>query len=263
MKPLKERYGAWALITGASAGIGEAFARHLARAGVDVILVARRRERLEALAAHLTQQHGVQALVAPLDLRDPDFLERLIGVVGDREVGMLVNNAGYGSTGPFVERDPAWEADMVRLNCWAPVVLTHHFARPMVARRRGAILFVASVVAYQPTPFMTTYSATKAFNLFLGEGLWYELRKYNVDALTLSPGTTDTEFQQVAHTARGPVVASPERVVETALRALGRQPSVVDGVINNLLTFAHRLVPRFVAAHLAGEITGAFHVKDR
>lgn len=260
---LKEKYGAWALITGASAGIGEAFARYLARAGVDVILVARRKERLEALATHLTQQHGVQALAIPLDLTDAHFLETLIERVGDREVGVLVNNAGYGSAGEFVGRDPAREADMVRLNCWAPVVLTHHFVRPMVARRKGAILFVASVVAYQPMPFMTTYSATKAFNLFLGEGLWYELQKYHIDVLALSPGSTDTEFQQVAHMTRGPLVASPEQVVETAMRALGRRPSAVDGVINGLLAFAHRALPRWLALRLAGEIMGALHTGDR
>lgn len=261
MKPLREKYGEWALVTGASAGIGEAFARYLARAGMDVILVARRRERLEALAAHLTQQHGVQALAVPLDLTDAHFMEALTERVGDREVGVLVNNAGYGSTGRFLERDPAGEADMVRVNCWAPVALTHHFVRPMVARRKGAILFLSSVVAYQPTPFMTTYAATKAFNLFLGEGLWYELRKYHIDVLALSPGTTATEFHQVAHMARGPVVASPERVVETAMRALGRKPSVVDGTINRLLAFAHRLLPRRTTLSLAGRIIGLFHAR--
>jgi short-subunit dehydrogenase len=261
MKTLKERYGAWALITGASSGIGEAFARYLARAGMDVILVARRRERLEVLAAYLTQQHGVQALAVPLDLTDPHFLEALTEQVGDREVGMLVNNAGYGSTGRFLERDPAREADMVRLNCWAPVVLTHHFVHPMAKRRKGAILFVSSVVGYQPTPFMTTYAATKAFDLFLGEGLWYELRRYAIDVLTMSPGTTETEFHQVADMARGPVVAPPDRVVETAMRALGRRPSAVDGLFNHLLAFGHRLLPRRTTLGLAGRIIGLFHAR--
>jgi short-subunit dehydrogenase len=111
--------------------------------------------------------------------------------------------------------------------------------------------------------FMATYSATKAFNLWMGEALWYELRKYHVDALAVSPGTTDTEFQRVAHTARGPIVAPPERVAETAMRALGRQPSVVDGRINSILAFAHRLVPRRLALTLSGGIIGAFHDKDR
>lgn len=263
MKTLKEKYGEWALITGASAGIGEAFARYLARAGLDVILVARRKERLEALASHLIQEHRVQALSVPLDLTDAHFMETLAEGVRDREVGMLINNAGCGSTGRFVERGLQWEADMVRLNCWAPTVLTHHYLPPMVERRKGAIIFVGSVVGYQPTPFMTTYSATKAFNLFMGEGLWYELRKYHIDALALSPGTTDTEFHQTANMSRGPLVATPERVVRTAMKALGRRPSVVDGRINSVLAFAHRLVPRRAAVALTGGIIGAFHAKDR
>ncbi len=259
-KNLREKYGEWALITGASAGIGEAFAHHLARAGMNLILVARRKERLEILASTLIQKYRIQALCVPLDLTDGDFLETLTRSVGDREVGMLINNAGYGSTGRFTERDAAWEANMVRLNCWAPTVLAYHYIPPMVARRRGAVIFVASVVGYQPTPLMTTYAATKAFNLFMGEGLSHELRPYGIDALALSPGTTDTEFQEVAHIAsRGPLVATAEEVVATAMRALGRRPSVVDGWINRALAFSPRILPRRMALYLAGRIAGLLH----
>ena len=262
MKNLKEKYGAWAMITGASAGIGEAFAHHLAGVGMNLILVARRKERLDILAAYLIQKYRVEALCVPLDLTEDDFLETLTRSVGDREVGMLVNNAGYGSAGRFTERAAAWEANMVRLNCWAPTVLAHHYIPPMVARRRGAVIFVASVVGYQPTPLMTTYAATKAFNLFMGEGLSHELRPYGIDALALCPGTTDTEFQAVAHMSRGPLVATAEEVVATAMRALGKRPSVVDGWINRALASSVRILPRRLALFLAGRIAGLLHARD-
>lgn len=262
-RTLKEKYGPWALVTGASAGIGEAFAHHLARAGMDLILVARRRERLEVLSSYLVQKYHIQALNVPLDLTQESFMEALVGAVGDREVGVLINNAGFGSTGRFVERDPVSEAGMVRLNCWAPTVLAHHFIRPMVARRRGAVIFVASVVGYQPTPFMTTYAATKAFDLAMGEGLWYELKPYGIDVLALSPGTTDTEFQGVAGMSRGPIVATAEEVVGTAMRALGKRASVVDGGVNRVLAFAHRVLPRRLSLTLAGGIIGWFHARNR
>ena len=263
MKDLKDRYGEWALVTGASAGIGEAFAHHLARSGMSLILVARRKERLDNLASDLVRRHPVQALPLPLDLTAPDFLERLVQGVGGREVGMLVNNAGFGSAGRFVEQDVRREADMVLLNCWAGTAIAHQFIPGMIARRRGAVIWVSSVAGYQPMPFMTTYAATKAFDLSMGEALWYELRPCGIDALALSPGTTATEFQAVARMSVGPIVATAEEVVATAMRALGRKPSVVAGRINRILAFGHRVMPRRVSLALAGRIVGRLHTRGR
>lgn len=246
---LKQRYPGAALITGASAGLGEAFARALAAEGMDLVLVARREERLREIAAQLEKAHGIRVASVALDLSLPDAAQSLAQQVASLgwTVSLLVNNAGFGSMGPFETLDPAGEARMVDLNCRAAVAVTAAFLPGMVQRRNGAIIFLASTAAYQPVPFMSTYAATKAFNLIFAEGLWGELRGRGVDVLALSPGYTVTEFQERAKMTFVPPRAfwaqAPE-VVETALRALGRRPSVVHAWYNKIPAFLVRLVPR-------------------
>jgi len=244
MKSVKERYGSWALVTGASAGIGEAFARRLAEEGLGLILVARRIDRLQALKTELEKAHGIEVLPVELDLTAADFLPRLLSAVGDRPVGVLVNNAGFGVNGPFLRNDPARESGMVMLNCLAPLILTHHFAPLMAGRGKGAVIVLSSIAANQPSPHNVTYAATKAFDLFLGEGLAYELRKSGVDVLTVMPGATRTEFQEVGNYAAGGGLRTPRDVVRTAFRSLGRRMSVSDGFGNKLMTFLARRMPR-------------------
>jgi uncharacterized protein len=252
-------FGGAALITGASAGIGAAFARALAARKMDLVLVARRREQLEALARELEAAHGVRAHVIAQDLGLPgaaQAVQRELEQLGV-EVGLLVNNAGFGTHGPFEAQDRAREAAMVDLNCRLPVELTHLVLPPMLRRGKGGLIFVASTAAYQPTPYFAVYGATKAFDLMLAEALWAELRPRGIAVLGLSPGYTETEFQMVAGTTGGPgsgSPASPAEVVETALRALGRAPSVVDGVGNFVLANAARAVPRAVVAGLAARV---------
>jgi short-subunit dehydrogenase len=225
---LRERYGAWGLVTGASSGIGAAFARALAREGVSVVLCARREDRLRALAAELEQASGVATRVIALDLAAAGAAARLADAVADLEIGTAVLNAGFGEIGRFDAADEARLVAMVELHCTAPLVLARRLVPPMRARGRGAVVFSGSLAAKQPMPFHATYAASKAFVELLGEALWAELRGAGVDVLVLEPGTTDTEFQRVA----GEVVhagESPERVVEVALDHLGAQPSVAVG----------------------------------
>lgn len=252
MRNLQEKYGDWALITGASAGIGKAFARYIAAAGMNVILVARRKERLEKLAEEIKAGNSVQALPVALDLTSDDFLEKLKQQIGDRKIGLLVNNAGFGSVGLYSRNDAQREADMVKLHCLVPTILTHHFVRPMMARKKGAIIFVGSIVGYQPVPYISTYSATKAFNMFLGKSLWYELRKHHIDVLALAPGGTKTEFQQVIHQSVSSIAAAPDAVVRTAMKALGKKPAVVHGVHNKIWAFAGRFLPVRMSLRLHG-----------
>jgi uncharacterized protein len=192
---LKNKYGSFALITGASSGIGEEFAKRLALEGMNLILVARRLDRLEKIRTEIENKCSVEVVLARIDLLNDSFLDSLKAIVGDKEVGLLINNAGFGYRGDFIKSDPINEANMVKLNCVVPIILTHHFVLPMVARKKGALIFLASLVAFQPTPTTTTYAATKAFNGFLSDGLWYELKKHNIDVLSLNPGGTLTEFQ--------------------------------------------------------------------
>ena len=225
---LRDRYGEWALVTGASAGIGREFARALAREGMHVVLTARRADRLEALAAELEKAYSVRTRSLPLDLEQPGGAEMLAGAVADLEVGVLVNNAGFGSIGALVEQDPARVRAMLELNCVAPAVLTRLLLPAMLKRGRGAVIIVGSVAGMLPMPLHALYSATKAFDNFLGEALYEELRGSGVDVLALEPGSTETEFQQKAG-EKPHAGESAHEVVHKAIAALGREPALVPG----------------------------------
>ncbi len=244
-------YGRWALVTGASAGIGSAFARRLAREGLNVVLVARRADRLQTLADELQRAHRVETRVVAEDLAVAGAAERIAERVRDLEVGVLVNNAGFSAVGRF-DRVPREKiVEMIQVNCIAVAALAHAFLPPMRERRRGAIIILASVAGYQPLGLAATYGASKAFDLMLGEALWVENRDVGVDVLAVSPGPVDTEFQTVAGETPHPG-KTPESVVDEALAALGRKPSVVTGgAFNKMRTWSIRFAPRQQVARLA------------
>lgn len=249
--PLRERYGDWALVTGASAGIGAEFARALAREGLSCVLAARREDRLTALAEELEKQHGVSTRVVAVDLEDPDGAEQLASAVGDLPIGVLVNNAGYGLAGRFSKLDADRMRRMILLNCVAPVVLTHRILPRMLEAGRGAVVLTGSIAGKQPLPLHAVYGATKAFDQHFGESLWSELRGTGVDVVVIEPGSTESEFHDVAGELPHPGQPAHE-VVETALDALGHQPSVVAGWFNWLRANAVvRLLPRSLAAVIA------------
>ncbi len=252
----KQRYGDWAIVTGASSGLGADFVRQLAMKKMNIILVARRVDRMNAIAKEIENECGVKTQVIGQDLIKSDAVENIIKEVEDKEIGVLINNAGYGRPGNFHENDYDYQVEMVKLNCVAPVALTCAFIEPMVRRGKGAIIFLASTAAYQGVPFFSVYAATKSFNLFLAEGLWGEYRKQGIDIMGLSPGYTATEFHSHAQIkrAKGPSPAKSEEVVELAIRKLGRRPSVVHGVINNIGVFLSRFIPRGTSAKIGGAI---------
>ena len=219
-----------ALITGASAGIGEEFARQLARRGSDLILVARRKDRLEKLAEEVpTTAHVIECDLGSEAAKLPDKVAKL-GV----EVDLLINNAGFGTRGRFLELDPEREAEIVRVNCEAIVTLTHAFLPAMVERRRGGLITVASTAGMQPLPYETTYGASKAFAISFMEALSMELRGTGVRCLVVNPGPVKTEWQQVAgydeNTRIMPGMISAEECASDALRAYDRgKRSVIPG----------------------------------
>lgn len=247
------------LITGASSGIGETFARRLAAEGENVLLVARSEERLASICNELGREHGVQAQYVAMDLTQDETGAQLFDEVGRRglEIETLINNAGFGSMGDFLKLDLETELKMVDLNIRALVDLTYRFLGPMRDRRRGAIINVASTAGFQPVPFMTTYAATKAFVLSFSIGLWEENRPYNVQVMALCPGVTDTNFFEAGHIDKPPMRLSqtPEQVVETALRGLKRGKShIISGWSNYLMTESERLVPRSLVARAVGSV---------
>jgi len=252
-RSLRERYGEWALVTGASSGLGVEFARALAREGISVVLTARREERLRELASELEKAHQVSTRVVVADLAAPSAAEHLAGAVRDLEIAVLVNNAGFGYAGRFDEQEPQRLGEMVQLNCLAPVMLSAGLLPGMLARGRGAVVITGSAAGRQPLPLHGVYSATKAFDLLLGESLAVELRSRGVDVLVLEPGSTQTEFQEVAGEIAH-VGEPPERVVQLAFEALGQQPAVISGWFNWLrASIASRLLPRTLVAHLGGD----------
>lgn len=252
-----------ALITGASAGLGEQFAQCFARDGHDVILVARTAARLEALASKLEQEHKVRAHVLAADLARPEEPQRVFDEVRSRqlEVEFLVNNAGFGSNGPFLDQDMAREAEMVEVNCTALMKLTHLFARPMRERRSGRILNVASTAGFQPGPFMATYYATKAFVLSFSEALSHELQGSGVTVTCHCPGATHTEFAARAGNdksrlfQRSGVIAKASDVAEDAYAAMMKgRVLAIHGVLNWFGTAAVRFTPRAMVRSIAANL---------
>jgi hypothetical protein len=256
---LKSKYGGWALITGASSGIGAEYSERLGKMGFNLILTARREERLRELSDKIKKNYDVDIQIVKADLSNEDEVYRLIEEVGDKDIGMLINNAGYGSTGDFTNNDKDFEINMVKLSCVTPTILTHHYSRKMKERGGGAIIFLGSVVAIQPVPMMSTYSASKAFNAYLGDALWYELRKYNIDVLSVNPGGTKTEFQRIASIDGGPFVRTAEDVAKTTFKALGRKPSVVDGFPNKMTSFFTKFMPRKLQVSIAGNVASKMY----
>ena len=256
-----------ALVTGASSGIGEAFARELAADGRDVVLIARREPALERLAEELHASHGIAAHVLAADLTHREaprlLVERLAS--DGLEVELLVNNAGIGSDGQgFAETPLETLLAMVDLHCRATLELTHRLLPAMLARGAGGVIFTASIAGFLPTPNYAVYGATKAFDLLVAEALWAELSGSGVDVLALAPGRTDTPFFDASgRPGAGKGSMSPERVAREALARLGRGPVHVPGLGNRLLTLAPRLVSRRLVARTLARVLGERGAAER
>ena len=266
MRNLKD-YGGWALITGASAGIGREFARAIATQGVACVLVARRVERLKALAIELQDKHGVECRCVGLDLAAADAVDRLVEAVADIPIGILINNAGLGHAGQFESRDPQRLAAMVHVNCMVPVLLTRALVPAMVERKRGAVIMVSSILGIVTCPYESVYAATKAFDLHLGEALYSEYRGTGVDVITLCPQATKTEFlvaqgfSQEASDARHRMANRPEDIVDLTLRKLGRKPATGPFLVT-ASDFVVRFLPRKLRAIMARPLMRKIHLTD-
>jgi uncharacterized protein len=247
-----------ALVTGASSGIGEEFARQLAARGHDVTLVARRVERMRALATSLRREHHVKVSVHPADLETPAGREHVAALLAARGPWLLVNNAGFGTRGRFADLDPAREMGEVQVNVVALHQLTAAVVRGNVDAGAGAVVNLASTAAYQAIPHMATYAASKAFVLHFTEALAEELHGTGVRALALCPGPTRTEFDDVAGVQflmNKSMPMSVAEVVRVALHALDRGNAIcVPGTHNLLLAQGPRLVPRAALRRIVGRV---------
>lgn len=225
----RAEFGPVALVTGASSGIGRSFAALLAGVGFDLVLVARRADRLEALAAELRDAHRVGVTVLPCDLARADAPARMLAATAGLDVGLIVSNAGFGLKGDHAANDAAAMADMLMVNCHVPMQLTHGFIPRLRARGRGGIILTSSVEGLIGCPYSTAYSATKALVNALGEGLWGELTPAGIKVLTLLPGATATEAAglQGIDLATLANVMSPEDVALAALEHIGEGPGFI------------------------------------
>jgi uncharacterized protein len=253
--------GKWALVTGASAGIGKALAQELARSGTHLVLTARRRERLEELAQQLSAAHKIQTRIFVADLTQADAPQQIFQFTKneDIEIELLVNNAGFGAYGEFHKVEAQKFLDMVQVNCSAVVHLTRLYLPEFTARRHGDVLIVASTASFQGVPYISTYAATKAFDLLFAEGLAEEMKPYGVRVCALCPGSTESEFADVA--GQTEVAASranretAEKVARVGLRALAAGRSyVVSGVPNYLGVLGQRLVSRRLVTRVAARM---------
>ena len=247
----------WALVTGASAGIGKAFAEELAAGGTNLVLTARRADRLEQIAKALAARNNVHTEVCVANLAEGDAPGQIFGFAQGKgiDVELLINNAGFGSYGEFARDDLRRQLEMVQVNCSAVVHLTRLFLPGMIARKRGDILIVASTAAFQAVPYISTYAATKAFDLIFAEGLAEEVKAHGIRVCALCPGSTQSEFHEVARQtqfAARQKQETAEKVAQTGLRALAAGKSyVISGFGNYLGTHLQRLAPRRMVTRVA------------
>lgn len=252
---LLTKYGPWAVVTGASSGIGREIASMLAEAGLNLVLVARRRGVLERMAGDLGPRHGIEARVVTADMA----LEAGIGTVEaaarDLDVGMLVAAAGFGTSGPFLESSLETELEMLDVNCRAPLRMSLHFGRRFAGRGRGGIVLMSSLVGFQGTPNAAHYAATKAYVQTLAEALHTELAPLGVDVLASAPGPTNSGFASRAGMRMGAAL-EPADVARGTLEALGRTATVLPGPLTKLLTYSLALLPRRARVGIMGRVMG-------
>jgi short-subunit dehydrogenase len=248
-----ERYGPWAVVTGASDGIGRAFAKHLASLGLNLVLVARRKEVLSDLAKELNAAHGVECRVIPADLSDLDATRRLVESTADLDVGLLVAAAGFGSSGPLLAADLRAQTGMVDLNCTAVLAQCWFFGRRFTQRGKGGVVLMSSLLAFQGTPLAANYAATKAYIQSLAEGLQGEWSGRGVDVIASAPGPINSGFAARANMRMAKALL-PDVVARRTLAALGRKGTVRPGWLSKFLGWSLATAPRFARVGIMGRI---------
>jgi uncharacterized protein len=258
-----ERFGPWAVVTGASSGIGRAIAIQLGGKGLNVFLVGRDRGRLEATATAVRKLR-VQAEVLVADFEDPHSTKAVIDATAALRVGLFVPAAGFGDAGAFTASDLAVQQAMLQVNIASVMTLVHHFARQMCGQGRGGIVLMASLVGFHGAPYAANYAATKAYVQCFGEALAVELKGAGVQVLVSAPGPTDSGFADRARTAMGRAL-KPEVVASATLAALGRTPRLSATVLPGFLTIVLRsglmMLPRFARVRIIGTIMKGFSEK--
>jgi short-subunit dehydrogenase len=252
---LKSRYGDWAVVTGASSGIGLELATQLAKAGFNLVINARNGEQLIQVKNALVANSGVEVIAVPSDVSEPRGIAQITHATQGLKVGLLVVSAGFGTSGTFVEGILHTEINMLRVNCEALLSLTHQYSRQFVQQKRGGIILMSSMVAFQGTPYSANYAATKAYVQTLAEALAVELKPQGVDVLAAAPGPVESGFSQRAN-MRMSMAMTPQQVGVPILQALGRKSTVLPGFLTKLLVYSLRMVPRWGKVKIMEKVMG-------
>lgn len=251
----RSKYGPWVVVTGASDGIGRAIATCLAEAGLNLVMVARRRDALEELAADLARAHHIETRLVAVDLGQSTAVDTIVSSTDDLEIGLLAAIAGFGTSGPFIQGPIDRELDMVDVNCRAVVELSHHFVRRFAAQRRGGLVLMSSLLAFQGVPRAATYAATKAFIQTFAEGLRLELVGSGVDVIASAPGPVRSGFEARAD-MRMSAAANPAEVARGTLDALGRWTTVRPGFLSKFLEASLLPLPRLARSRIMSVVMG-------
>lgn len=247
-KRLRDTYGPWAVVTGASDGIGQAFARYLGNTGLNLILVARRRDVLDPFAKALSTDHGIETMVIDADLSENAGVQRIVEETRHVDIGLLVASAGFGTSGSLIDSPLKQEVEMLHVNCRAVLSLAHVFGRRFAQRKGGGIVLMSSLVGFQGVPRAANYAATKAYVQSLAEGLSIELAPHNVDVLASAPGPVHSGFARRANMQMS-LALEPETVVKATLSALGHRHTVRPGWLSKVLEWSLTL-PRWARVRI-------------
>ncbi|PCJ33801.1 MAG: short-chain dehydrogenase [Moraxellaceae bacterium] len=266
MKDLKTKYGPWAIVTGASSGIGKAFSMLLAKNGINIVAVARNKDNLVKLQTHLENEYDVKVKSISLDLFESNAALRLGELTSDLDIGLLVNNAGIQNHGLFSDITENDELKLVTLNVSFPMQLSHIFIRRFKQRGKGGILFTSSAFGYLGVPFFANYAASKAYLITFAEALNVELKPYDIDVTVISPGYTNTPIHDsvpVDYSKLPILQQQPELVAQIGLNAMGRKVTVVPGLMNKSLVWMTRLIPRSWPTKWASILIGNARIVER
>jgi short-subunit dehydrogenase len=253
----EQTYGPWAIVTGASSGIGEAFAHAVARRGLQPMLVARRRSELARVARDVEAMTGIEPATLVADLASLDFVDRVCEACESRDVGLVVSNAGYNPPGDFEERSREELCAVLDINCRAPLLLAEAFVPRLRARGRGGFLITGSVEGFHGVPHSSVYAASKNFVQAFGEGLWGELAGEGIDVLVLAPGATDTPLIRSRNMQDLPGIMTAESVAEFGLDHLGQGPTAIPGETNQQMVATFAAMPRSEAVAAMGQAMAA------
>ena len=259
---LKSKYGNWAIVTGASSGIGLELASQLATAGFNLVINSRHIDKLEEVEKQLKVNTSIEIKIVASDVSETEGINKIIQSTQGLNVGLLIVSAGYGTSGNFIDGSLHSEINMLKVNCEALLSLTHYYSQQFAQQKRGGIILMSSMVAFQGTPFASNYAATKAYVQTLAEGLHVELKPHGVDVLAAAPGPVESGFSQRANMKMS-MSLTPSQVGVPILKALGRKTTVLPGFLTKLLVYSLRTVPRWGKVKIMKKVMGGMTEHQR